>query len=154
MKKISKYTPTYIADWHIKALNWVTCWEQLKKLELEMREVRAEEGKSREKYIAEWADVWIVACVLVYRFYMRTGEVFMDYIRSLPEYVEIMKAVDEKMEININRKWYKDITGETRHVEDDKTEADGCPSADFKAESFGEGDNRQGQGKKTGLKVL
>lgn len=116
MKNISKWSATKIANWHIKNLSWVTRDEQVLKLIIELNEAKKELGVNYERWIGEWADVWIVAVVLHYRFYLELGWVIMEYIRTKPEYVEIMTAVDKKMEINAKRNWfYHEETKETRH---------------------------------------
>ena len=116
MKNISKWTPIKISKWHIKNLSWVTREEQILKLALEFNEVRKELGIDKEKWIGEWADAWIVASVLRYRYFQELGWIMMEYIRSLDEYEDIMIAVDVKMDINEKRNWhYNEKTGETRH---------------------------------------
>ena len=105
--------PTRIARWHYNTFKMVLVSDQYRKLELELRE--AKKAKRYEDIIEEWADVWIVACSLYHRFHQLTGKLVMDYIRSQPEYMEIMYAVDAKMEINVKRTWHITIDGETRH---------------------------------------
>ena len=109
------WLPSRIARWNYETFPMLTAVDQYKKLELELRE--AKEAKTFEDVVEEWADVWIVACSLFHRFHQLTGKIIMDYIRSKPEYKAIMTAVEEKMEINIKRKWHITEDGETRHEE-------------------------------------
>lgn len=97
MKKIDKE----ILEWHKKTFPDAKIEKQLMKLEEEYTEL----CKSFGGDIMEAADVYIVASVLKYRFNSKIGGCFLGLIDESWKYMEIMKAIKEKMEINKKRKW-------------------------------------------------
>nr|DAO28947.1 MAG TPA: Protein of unknown function (DUF550) [Caudoviricetes sp.] len=105
-----------IAEWSVTAFPGLNAAEQYLKLEEELAEADEQEGQNFEKWIAETADVSVVAAILRYRFRSRIGRVIDEYIKSLPEAEQILTARDKKMEINLARKWVKN-KGVYRHEE-------------------------------------
>lgn len=115
LQQLFTWNPTRIARWNYETFPMITGVEQCKKLEIELREAKKEEGVDKKKWLEEMADVWIVACSLYHRFHYEIGRIVMEYIKSLPEYAEILFEVDRKMEINVNRTWHVTPFGEVRH---------------------------------------
>ena len=105
-------TPQSISDWSVKVFPTLTKEAQNIKLFEEVLEFF--NAKTLEEKIKELADIYIVACILKYRFGSDLGFYVFRTLFKL-EMVGVYKAVDKKMEINRNRVWK--WNGKTYHHE-------------------------------------
>lgn len=103
-------TPQSISDWSIKV--FPTLSEEAQNIKLFEEVLEFFNAKTLEEKIKELADIYIVACILKYRFGSDLGfYVFRALFKN--ELVGVYKAVDEKMTINRSRKWV--WNGKTYH---------------------------------------
>lgn len=108
-----KETPKTITEWNKKTFPKLTENGQWLKLLEEFKEYR--KAGNLEEAIKEYADMFIVSCVLDERFNNPLGFFILSAIDKNDEIEKLDEAVDEKMEINRKRKWtYK--KGVYRHI--------------------------------------
>ncbi len=105
-------TPQSISDWSIKV--FPTLSEEAQNIKLFEEVLEFFKAKTLEEKIKELADIYIVACILKYRFGSDLGFYVFRTLFKL-EMVGVYKAVDKKMEINRSRKWA--WNGKTYHHE-------------------------------------
>ena len=105
-------TPQSISDWSIKV--FPTLSEEAQNIKLFEEVLEFFKAKTLEEKIKELADIYIVACILKYRFGSDLGFYVFRTLFKL-EMVGVYKAVDKKMEINRSRKWA--CNGKTYHHE-------------------------------------
>lgn len=133
-----KWTIKSISRWNKETFPDETTKGQRIKCMKEAKEYfYAETYKER---IGELADFFIANAGLGGRFGDESGLLVCDIMKELRNWYEINEAVQEKMEINLTRKWKK-IKGENRHVtekENDEQQA----IVTTEAESFGDSDHR------------
>ncbi len=100
-----KWSDYQITEWHKRTFPDCDYVAQMCKLNEEIHEAYAEEGKNYQRWIEEMADVSIAAAALDMRFQRKIGQVVNCYLRGLPEACKIMEARDAKMDINTQRIW-------------------------------------------------
>lgn len=111
---IDNWTPLDIAKWHEKTFPDTSLTGQKAKLQEEKQEWRAGHN------IDELADCYIVACGLL-RFPSKDAAVAFHFVEEQCLLNSIfasvlLKAVDNKMKINYNRKWEATKNGAYHHV--------------------------------------
>ena len=92
--------------------------------------------------IEELADFYIANAGLYGRFSDESGMLICELMKDLDYWDEINNAVQEKMQINLSRKWYKTTQGEWRHVENDEKTNVRRANTHAEAKSVGNGNNR------------
>lgn len=108
-----KWTIFSIGKWNRETFPDTNAKEQRIKAVREAREYY--EANTYDERIKELADFYIVNAGLAGRFTDEGGQLVCDLIRETPMWFEVNQAVQEKMEINSQRKWHKE-DGEWRHV--------------------------------------
>lgn len=104
-----------VADWNKRTFRDATRAGQLEKLEEELDEYR--NSQNREEATKELADVFIVVGGLI-RFNSRIGCYFQNTMfehLKTASLERLSTAIEEKMEINRNRKWHKTGNGKYHH---------------------------------------
>lgn len=86
---------------------------QTEKGKLEAREYLKARGKNKKREYRDWV---ITKCWLAYFKKDPEALVILETVKKLPDWEEIQKGINEKMEINLTRTWHKTNTGEWRHV--------------------------------------
>lgn len=108
---LKRYSGKDIAKWHKATFPKALLQDQLNKLAEEADECFMAIGDRQR--LEELADMYIVACVLWERYHAPLGDLLMEYLKqdkSVSEF-ELLTAVDEKMAVNVKRKWHNN-----RHV--------------------------------------
>ena len=111
---IDNWTPLEIAQWHEKTFPDTNRAGQVAKLREEKEEWRTSHN------IDELADVYIVACGLL-RFATKDAAIAFHFVEEQCLLNGIfasvlLKAVDNKMKINYNRKWEATKNGAYHHI--------------------------------------
>lgn len=106
-------TPQSISDWSLGVFPTLT--EEAQNIKLFEEVFEFFKAKTLEEKIKELADIYIVACILKYRFGSDLGfYVFRTLFKN--EMAAVYKEVDKKMAINRSRKWV--WNGKTYHHEE------------------------------------
>lgn len=105
-------TPQSISDWSVEVFPTLT--EEAQNIKLFEEVLEFFKAKTLEEKIKELADIYIVACILKYRFGSDLGFYVFRTLFKI-EMVGVYKAIDEKMKINRNRIWK--WNGKTYHHE-------------------------------------
>ena len=117
-KKIKEKIINQLIDikyWNAQTFRDATLGGQLEKLEEELKEWQ--KAANQEEALKELADVFIVVGGLI-RWNSRIGTYFENTMFELLKtsaLERISKAIEEKMEINRNRKWHKAGNGKYHH---------------------------------------
>ena len=112
---MTKDIDTEIVEWSMQAFPDLTMEKQLVKLSHEFRElIEAIISKNENNILEEFADVYIVSCILKKRFNDSVGGYFLGILKDVNVY-DIKKAVKEKMEKNRKRRWTKLNDGTYQH---------------------------------------